>query len=291
MHFICRMKEKAFIGLFFCFLVSGCGMPERYEDSDLEERNLYGHVKKVRIFTEGSSGYSLYEYNRRGNITAEMEYEGGELVKMEKNKRYNKNGDMIKELYYPIGYSWGTEIKYENTYDDNGNLIEQTRFSATRGPHVENNSKLEHGYRGKRTYSYDDSGNLLEEFEYNETGLTAKTTFKYDSRGNQIEVNQWNYQDSFNSIRDTYRYEFDDKGNRILQQDMSMEGKIANEFTYRYDTYGNVVERQYFNVYGKLANQTKYEYSYDEQNNWIERRTIDEQGNSTHILKRTITYY
>ena len=290
------MKTISFLGLVTIIFLIGCGLPDPYENNDREKQNLKGYVNNVRTTTKSPSGETKgsvvsISFNRKGNISNRNSYTYGKLTGSKDFPKYNKHGHLLRTVTYTNAAMFGVESKYENTYDDRGNLIEQSRFSATRGPNVKNNRNLEHEFREKWKYGYDEYGNMVEELNYGPDSLMIKTTFKYDSKSNLIERNNWNQYDSFKSIARTYTYEYDADGNRIAEHYLSRNGEVERTYTYRYDEHGNLLERKNYNRWGESSFGESYEYKYDLQNNWIERANFNKDGEVTSTTVRAISYH
>ncbi|MDC1197661.1 hypothetical protein N8035_02310 [Algibacter sp.] len=83
---------------------------------------------------------------------------------------------------------------------------------------------------------------------------------------------------------------YDDKGNRIEQDDYGSDGSLEYRYTFKYDDKGNEIERNRHKSDWIVDCEYTYKYELDTKNNWIKR--IDFKNDKPqYILEREIEYY
>ena len=190
-------------------------------------------------------------YNAYGDLDARTDY------------TYNETGVLIKRVH--TSFLYGQEnIRYENVYNDYGDLTESATYSQ--GMLSE---------RSLNVYEYDSNGNMTQMLQYDKySDLSERTTFTYDEKNNLTE--QIDY-DSSGNITMTRTYSYNDKG--LLQketqngyQDYYGEPTLYKGYTlYEYDDNDRLVKSTNYNSSGQKL--------YD----WI--TTYDDNGNRTSLLQ------
>ena len=125
-------------------------------------------------------------------------------------------------------------------------------------------------------------------YEYNDDGF-VKTEQIIDSTVYPVKVSTkiYYYEDSLLTKMDfiddlgntTYivEYEYDDEGNMLKQT--SRDAEIFNIVEYKYDERGNAVEQVTRDFSQGPEYVTKMQFAYDEEDNIIEGKSYDYQGN------------
>ncbi|MBO5324547.1 MAG: hypothetical protein J6A88_10725 [Oscillospiraceae bacterium] len=169
---------------------------------------------------------------------------------------YNENGDILsmKSHYNYLTY----------TYDEQGKVINRCYWNTDGTP------------RETYKYTYDENGTLISVRVYSgdETIPGHATEWDYDEQGNLLEERE--YLDGEIYILD--RYTYDDAG-RILTEDTEVYGKPQSGSTHTYNAAGNeILMTMYLYEDGKYL-EASSEWTYDKNENLLERKDIDWQGN------------
>jgi hypothetical protein len=161
-------------------------------------------------------------------------------VTFKNTMQMQKLDSLIWIEFNEVSETWINEWKYEYSYDDNRNLIEEIEYwwYETFNEWI-NNWKWE--------YSYDVNDNIIEEIEYvwNETLTSWDPDYKYgyfyNGGGNMSEVIYY-YWDGVSTWINDWKYEYFHDANE----------NIAEEIEYRWDESSTSWIQDY-----------KYEYTYD----------------------------
>lgn len=187
--------------------------------NDLSEIGLIG---KVKTLTETS----FYAVDKFGKIQKKD-------IRFKIILLFNKIGNKIEENWYWSDGSLHKKVTYK--YDNKGNKTEENTYDSDGGL----------DYKG--IYKYDDKGNIIEENTYNSDGsLFLKTTYKYDGKGNKTEENSYDSDGSFD-FKSTFKY--DNKGNIIERNLYNSDGSSYLKkytFKYEYDEIGNRLKKTTF---------------------------------------------
>lgn len=127
---------------------------------------------------------------------------------------YNEEQSLQNETtqtYKPVFYDWMTNLLYQFSYDDNGNLLKSlSKIWSSQTKQLENSYQI--------TYAYDDQGNRIEFLWQNWDGISnvwinnVRKVFVYDSLNRMIEeTNQifWNL-NWLNTYQ--FKYTYDEMG-------------------------------------------------------------------------------
>ena len=95
----------------------------------------------------------------------------------------------------------------------------------------------------------------------------------YDEKGNKIEENDY---DSDGRLDSKTTYKYDEKGNIIEENDYDSDGRLDSKYIYKYDEKGNKIEENRYDSNGRLSQKTTYKY--DEKGNTIEKNDYDSDG-------------
>jgi len=138
----------------------------------------------------------------------------------------------------------------------------------------------------KEVFSYDDEGNLIEEtgYEWHTDEFVAedKDEYSYDANGYLIEEINWNYNKSTEQLVKQWKsvYTNDDHGNPTLREeydwvgdpDTGAWGEEPDETAYRYTYDGDNITKKVIDSNNDEVDDSKYEYTYD-----LSGRLIDER--------------
>lgn len=206
---------------------------------------------------------------------------------------FDKNGRITHSKYC----DFMLYMDYEYKYNMHGNLI--NKFNS--------NSSDE--------YKYDNRNNLLEKkHRIGENDFFGLWLYKYDDENNQIERVGY-IGDSF---VERWKHIYDENNRRIkeLMVDEDVDTAIYIMRHFEYDTHKNIIRQQYVSYQGNkeewndffIYNENndriewkrvdndgseeieKYEYKYDNETNWIERKTF-RNNQLIEFTKREIEYW
>ncbi len=211
----------------------------------------------------------------------EREYKFGEFASGRKNVkvyRYNQSGGLIYEeslVQSPaLDFDYSNEVYY--TYDEAGLLTEEKRYSMTLLDRVfkysYNNGlmseKKEYNDDGGLstiwTYTYE-NGRLVKEVEDNIIiNVDYYALIEYNNRGLVSQKKQYN---SDGTLFYTYLFDYDAKGNLLIETNVSPEGneQVVQNYTYEYNNDGTVRKKTNAHLYGWWIDI--YEYTYDDEKN------------------------
>lgn len=258
--------------------------------TDLESNELRRSVKEVTTFLNGEIS-SKESYNKWGFYSRREKYENGELS-VTREYEYDKKGLLVKEIssynngdkridsyfydekgnptkstYYEIidGKKNSEQFiaSYDNTYDENGNLIKVIEKDSSTTP-VGNYNINYYNLGGKivRTDRVDEQGRTraFMAFEYNANGELYKSIFLYGDgriRDYWEEVYNPNSSGGYNKPYKR-RHIWPDEPNNYFEQNIQ---------------YNDKGDRIVSDNGGDSTDDYKYTYQYDENDNWILKRT------------------
>lgn len=221
--------------------------------------------------------------------------------KISQKKDYSSFGEILKEEYFD---AYGKLSEYtKNEYDNKNRLkksisnyseIEILKYDENDNP-TSTIWNFKNIGKSSSLLNYDSSGNLLSQIDVSDLGDTIRTS--YETRLGDSDQIEWQKE-----IREengeviVFEREYDYNENEKIKEynDISIQGSIRSVYEYR--TSGELSKSiGYFSgkkssevEYDKLENpilekiyredvldrEVKYEYTYDERNNWIERKVF-----------------
>ncbi len=132
------------------------------------EKFIYNNGKIVERIKEGDSkARSIYEYDKKGNLSKEILYEDGALVGRVAYSNYTASGTYYKKTNNC--YNETEQGTYEQWFK-NGFMIRELLINDT--------------FRGESSYTYDKLGN---EVSQTSDGETWKNNYDYDAKGNVLK--------------------------------------------------------------------------------------------------------
>lgn len=248
------------------FILTGCGGNKSSEDNEssiVKAKKTKQIMKEVIIDDNPNPIYwkTVINYNTNGKITEEIHFDRGDILHSREQYTYNEFGNKIE---------W-------SIFNSNKELREQT------------------------TYLYDNSRKLMKEITKLFDGSQSESTYSYDSQGKNCRI------DSKNSF--TYRVDLVyDKNNKLKSQicynndgskdiqnfDKNGSPIVDKNNSFKYDEKNNIIEE--FHSYPSGISKFTNEYKYNEQGEWIEKKTYfstvkTELGKLRNTVTREITYY
>lgn len=294
------------------------GQDLKIEYENLETLNLKGNVKTIleksfkatqkngKILKSGTGWQydwqndSEYFFDTFGNLIYKNDVLGSKTKENYSAKLDDQHRIIeINRLYKTIQYEY-----------DSTNRIRSSKV-INRQPAVISTGK-EKPTAGNGTnikYFYDSNNLLIKKEGYRYNSKFSVETFKYDAFNNLIlcEIKQ-------DSLIETHRYQYNDQ-NLVMKYVWSdNEEGIAEITTYEYldkikilehwvlftenepDGYiddhfenGNIIKSTEVEEDGSITDQEIYNYTYDSQNNWIQK--IMNVNDEFFIVEREIEYY
>ena len=287
---------------------------EKRGESDLEKKHLRGQVKEITETWNGEIS-SKDTYNRWGFYTERVDYEDGD-VKSKTSYKYDEYGMLIEKSRKKVNEDV-TYIAYYY-YDDRHNLTKQTSRKIENG--IDGAEEFESAYEN----SYDENGNLVKVVvkSSDSTPVGNYDIRYYDLGGHLIREQRVNAQ----GVSQEYMaYEYYATGDLYRTYFLYPNGQVHDYWEEVMDTFGkggvtkrlhiwpgnesNNVEQKYeYNTFGDCIQiidgpngDEKREYEYDDKGNWIYEKEIslsgqlydDNRGGSQNYAetRRTIKYY
>jgi YD repeat-containing protein len=262
----------------FTFFITVSFAQEKY---NCEEMGLKGKVKSIREtqykLNDINPGLNeilitTFSFNANCRKTSEITSEVGGDPKNRHTVSYDKSGNITSETKQNTAVNGNFTIKYK--YDASKKLSKKE---------VSSNGRIISTY----IYHYD-NGNVTSMEINKKLGLldinNEKFEYKYDAN-NRLSA-------EIHTEGDEYRrteYAYDDSNRIIRKVEFNHRGGITYETDYEYDELGNP-SSETSNYRGNNINNFSFVYEYDEQGNWINKRSLS--NDKTYSLQiRVITYY
>lgn len=173
---------------------------------------------------------TLYRNDDKGRLVREISYDRRERMTYQAEYRHDRNGKQrISHYYTPSGV---VDYRVEETFDAAGNRTEEVSF----GPDGEEQFRV--------VFRYTSDGELLEEIAYGSEGqIEYRLVNEYDEDGHLREAREY---DGDGNVFYMYSYRHDAVGNLTERISSTADGSLAFKFQYRYefDARGNwIVQR------------------------------------------------
>ncbi len=260
---------------------------DNYTDGEVIEINYtyneYNHVlSETKITTKG-------DYTDESTTEYRYEYDGSNIVKkttVKPNKteiaeeyEYNKNGDVTKKIEFD-GYEY-TSIATDYVYSENGAVVKKTE---TKDRWSINPMSVEYDKYGNILKKLGDDGDgYTYEYEYDSKGrVISKTTNEiYNGKAKTLSTVKYSYDNNGNLVSEKYShgaettYEYDEKGNLITEYDSYNQEKKS----YTYNEKGDMISEKHYNSENELVYNKQIDLKYDVSGNVTEKTTaIDKNG-------------
>ncbi len=213
------------------------------------------------------------------------------------NFAFNESGDLTTCEF--IKYD-GSTIRTESTYRKDGSLSEKKTYNT-------GEIDEDFGSIGRLTIlsSYDEKEQMIDKISYGayinrytqkvETESVyeySKETRKYDNKGREIALSIY-FEEVLSSVAIS-KYEGNNATVETKEYDEKGEVVDYNVSTYELDENGEIIEKEPV-CYALDESDSSITTNYDEQNNWIEKRSdyIYEDGTVEYrlVVVREIQYY
>jgi hypothetical protein len=260
----------------------------RLKDNDWKRNSLNSKVHKVEYreyepFQNSDSSFSFklnfeafinshYDliFNKKGHLSRKDEYfaKKDSLVIADKwtykyDEKYRISEEQKIAYKYPDTATWNYAFPDENIV-----LIEKTSSR---------NEKI--------FYRYIQDGEREElATRRSETPFKRSAVLYYD-KNNRIYKNESYVNDTIYSLT-IYNY-LNSKSNNISTEKYIYKGETFSFGSNQYDKKDNIIF--IYNEEKKI--RQSFEYVYDQENNWIERKTFNAEGKFIKLAKRKIIYY
>ena len=205
-------------------------------------------------------GYTLYEYDERGNLLSEITYDQNGKISREFLYEYNSKNLVTKETTHFSG-SEAIVIKYEYTFDETGRTV-----------HIDK-TVVNNGNVSTYDYTYDENGNYVIDIisvdgsvsqeKYTADGVMYETTWKgrksvyiynderklisgivYGELGDEVSKNVITYEEC-RTVEEVYSY-----------------GTLVTSTIHYYDEHGNEIKITKPDIAGKETVVAEKEYVY-----------------------------
>lgn len=268
--------------LFISLTVNYCCTFSQNSFSDIKKENLNGHIKSLKE--------SYFELEK---IYKEIENEEGypdlKIIDIKKGKPkgtdeyigfknfYNERG-FIKEYYQFYLNRLSGKVKYRlNKNDQKMDLI---NYDFVKGEFV----------KAKKYYSYNFfyyNNKVIEKSINLKTGkLYSISIIKFNKLGRIIESST-KYLKNNRKSKQEFSY---DLNNNLISRISYSNNEIISKSKFTNDNNGNCLSLLIYNYKNNSSRKFEYMYTYDHQNNWIEKITIID-GIQDNITEREISYY
>ena len=231
-----------------------------------------------------------YEYDDKNNLTLKTYYENGKIIE---RHEYEYDDKLNKTLYRYTSNNTNPKYTTEYTYEYEHHITGiKTHYRVITSDASEKNYKYEN--------QFDDRGNLILSTIYDPDGkvyLISEQEFEYDENDNKTKYIYTVY-DSSNNItqQEEYNYQYDKRGNMIVCDyiDTDKNGKITykSKIEYEYDDNDYMIKATKISYDGNDNITATQEYGYENDENGFRTTsfsiTYDKDGNM--ISKTEFTY-
>lgn len=238
-------------------------------------------------------------YDKQGRIVYEvLQYNNPTLSGNEMGMEY---GDIESAMTHDMNYSKTPSNNYARCYRYNNNQLESIYTFTSQGILTQ-----------VKKFTYDKYGVSVEDVYDAKNNLIGKTRNNRSNEGKKI-VNIEYYKDG--TEKNKVYYELNAVGDTILCRSSYgsthytydnahrlVSNYVRKDFQrrYRYDNHGNCILKypyrysEWDKKWIMAFPRTKYEYEYDENGNWVTKKTIevatDIESHVTQISKRDVYY-
>ena len=202
-----------------------------YDDGEIDERKSY----------EQNSTYK-YDYDEKHRLTYLARYNDDEELEYEYVYTYDKNGNLISELYF------NGSSKKEYKYNDKGDTISYIYYGE--------NNKIES--KTEYEYTYDKNDNILIKIVYEDGLFNLKEVNEYDNKGNEISNIVYDQYGRITS-KNEYEYKYDDDDN-LISRIYFYNGKLSQKTEYEYNCNGNLISYIFYDEKGNIINKVENDF-------------------------------
>lgn len=250
----------------------------------------------VTYLPDGSfSAKTVYEYDDKGRLTRETmcNWKEGSWHNSQRTEyRYDKNEKLrsLERLVWEP-YGWERYYKDEWTYDDHGNPVRWNRAKSYRGEYTS-------GSRTKYENTYDNYGNLTNVIEcqyddYDRKWVNIKKIENTYNGSNLLTCTvQYCWEDDQWQPEKKHEYTYDANGNLTIDDSSGWRGYWSNSLRCEntYDDNGHLLSHSEF-YGGGWDFQTKTEYTYDAEGNIADKTYFQWDFDSKKLAMNSYTVY
>lgn len=231
--------------------------------------------------------YSYTEFDDKGNVLLEIRYNKSGGVEEKYENKYNDLGQLVEEIIYLSDDEIAQHKTFE--YNEQGSIAiahkhYQDGSKDTVTYHYENGQLIE-----KITTDSDEEVEAKEEFIYKESKLASRKVYEYDElvwdesldydeSGNLVEQTKWTKDDQDSK----YYNHFNEKGNLVKTITSNIKDELLAKSEYFYDDEGLLEKIVEESIYGKNITTL----AYDEHKNSIKQVETNQQGEINNEAER-----
>lgn len=305
--FIINSWEKLFVNFIVCITVVCLSnlLLIGQTKSEREKDELKGYVKSVSV--------SKAKFTKLDGKFIE------EKSVLENKSFYDKSGHKIEVNYYNnkgiFLWKWraifdvkGNPVEFFS-YEQDGSIMQKyvSEYNSANRK-VKENLYEENKLVKCTLYKYSEKNQRVEEISYSSKGrMIFKRLIDYDINGNTVRESQASFDEFLGHGADTWRYEYDSKGNLTVKSFYWINPETDSEKDFRgfmgkkvniYDKNENLIETHWYDSKNSFESKEKFDYEYDSKGNWVTRTTyvskLKDEDNPTEIYEktyRTINYW
>lgn len=232
----------------------------------------YGRFVKTELMSQKS-----VEFNERGDVTLEAEYDIDSMLIERRAYQYDEKGYLVDYVYEDEGsrsenrylrdvYGYVVErnllkadgsldTRYTTKYNANGDVVEEARYSS------------DNAMERKVVTEYDAKHNPQKVFNYSGDGtMLRREVYAYDESGRLVELSEYDTYDNVES-RKVVTYGENGKDEDVVVYDCN--GACDSHYANRYDESGRLVEHTTYDAKGAIIERKASVY--DANNNVVEQ--------------------
>lgn len=262
----------------------------KYNDLNQVVEELYKQTGTIEHESK-----TIYSYNSEG-FQIEKIIIKNDVIDFRVETKYDEYNCPIELTYY--GKENQILQHLTQKYDNKNRIIEKETFEGDKLKYREV-YKYGNGEDYIKYKRFDSEGKLIKDDDRNEVSKSSNFNFLYTNelpeKGykdveyySNGKVKTWHYKNqNGEDIHQVY-----DENQRIIERKISSNGEWKDTFTWKYREDGVVLEEsestsRYLGI--SYFKKTTY-YKYDLKNNWIEKVTLDTEGNAIELIMREIEY-
>ena len=260
---------------------------EGYDDSEELLRNFrIGY--KLREYEHDNDNYYYYErdlhfeYDDKCRlIYEELDYwKGNYSYKYE----YHDNDTISRKETFA-----GETLLASTDYDEQGNIIKETRHIDKDNTYYDDDVYIPANNK-RYEYIYNSDGTVNKYYYYTDDGLisTYYYEYEYDNKGNLVLEEEYN---EYDTLVYCVKYEYDKEGNLVREETANYGTFFYSILSteYEYDKKGHLVKKSVYDIseeepylcyefkYGKLGKQSK-EVRYDADGTVLSEKNFNDAG-------------
>ncbi len=238
--------------LVFCLC---CTVAQAKGNTDWEEDGLKGKVKEVRTYNVKDNDGVLEKSFIRRKI--QYDKKGNRLVEEHYNEYDEKEGELSSRLVYKYKRKKNFIERFE--YDNDKKLIEKTLYNKNRVKIEDEDYIYGVNEQWKTVNKYDENQNIIEESRYVNDSLSDVIIYKYDEKGNLTEETHSDSPTRWENRK--YVNKYDENGNLAETEQYDFAGKLNYRTVYKYNDKKKCVEETVFDSDKKMCSHLENKYN------------------------------